>query len=66
MGLRGSRTRVRTTYVSKQPTGAALNVTEALPRLQDVRYRMVQRGLNPIRLQPKWCALRPNECDLYA
>ncbi|OAX38800.1 glycoside hydrolase family 20 protein [Rhizopogon vinicolor AM-OR11-026] len=53
-------------WSSKQPTGAALNVTEALPRLQDMRYRMVQRGLDPIRLQPKWCALRQNECDLYA
>ncbi|KIK98528.1 glycoside hydrolase family 20 protein [Paxillus rubicundulus Ve08.2h10] len=53
-------------WSAKQPTGAALNVTEALPRLHDVRYRMVQRGLNPIPLQPQWCALRPNACDLYA
>ncbi|KAG1794959.1 hypothetical protein EV424DRAFT_1449016 [Suillus variegatus] len=40
------------------PTGAALNVTEALPRLHDVRYRMVQRG-------PQWCAFRPDACDIY-
>lgn len=33
---------------------------------QDVRYRMVQRGLNAIQLQPQWCALRPYMCDLYA
>ncbi|OAX35229.1 glycoside hydrolase family 20 protein [Rhizopogon vinicolor AM-OR11-026] len=53
-------------WSAKQPSGAALNVTEALPRLHDVRYRMVQRGLNPIPLQPHWCALRPDACDLYA
>jgi hexosaminidase len=53
-------------WSAKQPTGAALNVTEALPRLHDIRYRMVQRGINAIPLQPYWCALRPNACDLYA
>ncbi|KAG1802560.1 glycoside hydrolase family 20 protein [Suillus subaureus] len=53
-------------WSAKQPTGAALNVTEALPRLHDVRYRMVQRGINAIPLQPQWCALRPDACDLYA
>lgn len=53
-------------WSGKQPTGAALNVTEALPRLHDIRYRMVQRGVNAIPLQPQWCALRPDACDLYA
>ncbi|KAG2096294.1 glycoside hydrolase family 20 protein [Suillus discolor] len=53
-------------WSGKQPTGAALNVTEALPRLHDVRYRMVQRGINAIPLQPQWCALRPDACDIYA
>ncbi|KAG1749468.1 glycoside hydrolase family 20 protein [Suillus lakei] len=53
-------------WSGKQPTGAALNVTEALPRLHDVRYRMVQRGVNAIPLQPHWCALRPDACDLNA
>lgn len=53
-------------WSAKQPTGAALNVTEALPRLHDIRYRMVQRGINAIPLQPYWCALRPDACDLYA
>jgi hexosaminidase len=53
-------------WSAKQPTGAALNVTEALPRLHDIRYRMVQRGINAIPLQPHWCALRPDACDLYA
>ncbi|KAG8214807.1 glycoside hydrolase family 20 protein [Butyriboletus roseoflavus] len=53
-------------WSAKQPTGAPLNVTEALPRLHDVRYRMVQRGVRAIPLQPQWCALRPDACDLYA
>ncbi|KAH7885159.1 glycoside hydrolase family 20 protein [Phlebopus sp. FC_14] len=53
-------------WSAQQPGGAPLNVTEALPRLQDIRYRMVQRGLNAIQLQPQWCALRPYACDLYA
>ncbi|EKM55102.1 glycoside hydrolase family 20 protein [Phanerochaete carnosa HHB-10118-sp] len=44
--------------------GAALNVTDALPRLHDMRFRMVQRGIKAIPLQPEWCALRPNACDL--
>ncbi|KAF8606798.1 glycoside hydrolase family 20 protein [Ceratobasidium sp. AG-I] len=47
-------------------TGANRNVTEALPRLHDVRFRMVQRGVRAIALQPLWCALRPYLCDLTA
>ncbi|KAH8114791.1 beta-hexosaminidase [Phellopilus nigrolimitatus] len=43
--------------------GAVLNVTSALPRLHDVRFRMVQRGVQAIALQPEWCALRPDACD---
>ncbi|TFK48771.1 beta-hexosaminidase [Heliocybe sulcata] len=48
------------------PSGAPLNVTEALPRLHDVRFRMEQRGVKAIVLQPLWCALRPNACDVNA
>ncbi|KAJ1303293.1 hypothetical protein OPQ81_011490 [Rhizoctonia solani] len=47
-------------------TGANRNVTEALPRLHDIRYRMVQRGVRAIALQPEWCAIRPYACDLTA
>jgi len=43
--------------------GTARNAQEALPRLHDVRYRMVQRGVKAINLQPMWCALRPGQCD---
>ena len=46
------------------PDGTARNVEEALPRLHDIRYRMVQRGVNAIALQPEWCAVRPGQCDL--
>lgn len=47
-------------------TGPGGNVSAALPRLHDVAYRMVQRGVNAIPLQPLWCALRPGVCDLTA
>ncbi|KAI9062158.1 glycoside hydrolase family 20 protein [Trametes sanguinea] len=36
----------------------------ALARLHELRYRLVDRGVNAIALQPKWCALRPGECDI--
>ncbi|KAI0364269.1 N-acetylhexosaminidase [Pilatotrama ljubarskyi] len=38
--------------------------TQALARLNELRYRLVDRGVNAIALQPKWCVLRPGECDL--
>ncbi|KAM5540681.1 hypothetical protein V8D89_005712 [Ganoderma adspersum] len=38
--------------------------TNALARLNELRYRLVDRGVKAIALQPKWCALRPGECDL--
>ena len=38
----------------------------ALPRLHDLQYRMVARGVNAIPLQPQWCAVRPGACDLNA
>jgi len=41
-----------------------IGVQEALGRLHDVRFRMVQRGVNAINLQPLWCALRAGQCDL--
>ncbi|THH02544.1 hypothetical protein EW145_g6734 [Phellinidium pouzarii] len=44
-------------------TGGTLNGTEALPRLHAHRFRMVNRGVRAIPLQPEWCALRPDACD---
>ncbi|TFK39090.1 N-acetylhexosaminidase [Crucibulum laeve] len=45
------------------PDGTARNVGSALPRLHDIRYRMVKRGVRAIALQPEWCAIRPNVCN---
>ncbi|KAH8813649.1 beta-hexosaminidase [Flagelloscypha sp. PMI_526] len=39
------------------------SVQDALPRLHDLRFRMVKRGVKAIPLQPYWCALRPGACD---
>jgi len=46
------------------PNGQWLDGTEALPRLHDLRYRYVQRGVKAHALQPEFCALRPHACDL--
>ena len=45
-------------------SGPGGNVSAALPRLHDVSFRLRQRGVRSISLQPLWCALRPHECDL--
>ncbi|KDR82570.1 hypothetical protein GALMADRAFT_220558 [Galerina marginata CBS 339.88] len=49
---------------AKLPDGTAPNVGSALPRLHDLRFRMVQRGINAIALQPQWCALRDGACNM--
>ncbi|KIJ62655.1 glycoside hydrolase family 20 protein [Hydnomerulius pinastri MD-312] len=49
--------------------GTAANgrsVDTALPRLHDIAFRMTNRGIAAIALQPMWCALRPGACDLTA
>lgn len=47
-------------------SGPGGNLSTALPRLHEVSYRMRQRGVQAISLQPEWCALRPGVCDLTA
>lgn len=47
---------------ANQPNGLPRNSTEALPRLHDIRFRMVQRGVKAIALQPEYCALQPSKC----
>ncbi|EAU86214.2 beta-hexosaminidase [Coprinopsis cinerea okayama7 len=42
--------------------GSERNLTDALSRLHDLRYRMVQRKIRAIPLQPHWCALQPEKC----
>ena len=46
------------------PNGPARNVLNAMPRLHDLRFRMVQRGIKAIPLQPQWCVLRDGACNL--
>jgi hexosaminidase len=38
----------------------------ALPRLNELGERMVNRGVRAIALQPQWCILRPGACDIDA
>ncbi|KAI1788839.1 beta-hexosaminidase [Ganoderma leucocontextum] len=45
-------------------TGPGGDLSEALPRLHDVAFRMRQRGVKAIQLQPMWCALRAGKCNL--
>ncbi|KAG7088854.1 hypothetical protein E1B28_012808 [Marasmius oreades] len=47
-------------------SGIGGNISQALPRLHEVGYRLNQRGVKAINLQPLWCALRPGVCDLTA
>ncbi|KZV60321.1 glycoside hydrolase family 20 protein [Peniophora sp. CONT] len=47
-------------------SGAGGNITDALPRLHDLSYRMRKRGVQSISLQPEWCAIRGTACDLTA
>ncbi|KAH8100074.1 N-acetylhexosaminidase [Cristinia sonorae] len=42
----------------------ATSGVNAFARLNEVRYRLVDRGVKAIALQPKWCALRPGLCDV--
>ncbi|OSC97997.1 glycoside hydrolase family 20 protein [Trametes coccinea BRFM310] len=45
-------------------SGPGGNLSTALPRLHDLAFRMRQRGVKAIQLQPMWCALRPGKCNL--
>ncbi|KAF5355095.1 hypothetical protein D9756_005718 [Leucocoprinus leucothites] len=47
-------------------SGPGGDVRTALPRLHEVAYRFMQRGVRAIPLQPQWCALRPGACDIDA
>jgi len=47
-------------------SGPGGDVRTALPRLHEVGFRFVRRGVDAIALQPEWCALRPNACDVDA
>ncbi|KAK4684350.1 hexosaminidase, partial [Tremellales sp. Uapishka_1] len=42
-------------------TGFPRDPVEALPRMHDIRYRMVEKGVRAVPLQPHWCAIRPGQ-----
>ncbi|KAL1756113.1 hypothetical protein FB107DRAFT_193818, partial [Schizophyllum commune] len=46
--------------------GRARDVNEVLPRMHDLRYRLMKRGVRAIALPPEWCALRPRKCNIDA
>lgn len=44
--------------------GFPLSAVSATGRLHDIRYRIVDKGVRAIPIQPEWCALRPGLCNL--
>jgi len=46
--------------------GYPRSAMDALPRMHDVRYRMVDRRVRAVPLQPHWCALRRGACNFGA
>ncbi|CAD6931866.1 unnamed protein product [Tilletia controversa] len=58
----GSAAEVFWTGASYQDQGKSnlRDVKEALPRLHELRFRLVDRGYSARPLQPLWCALRPD------
>ncbi len=55
------------TWTVCTPTGTnATSGKNAFARLNELRYRLVDRGVKAIALQPHWCVLRAGECDLDA
>lgn len=59
-------TSAETFWTAIQPDGSALDVDTALPRLHEVRYRLLEKGIGAKALQPEWCALRPFLCNIEA
>ncbi|KAG2237196.1 hypothetical protein INT48_006600 [Thamnidium elegans] len=39
------------------------DIGDAMPRIFDWRYRLLQRGINTEALQPLWCGQNPHMCD---
>ncbi|CAK9786847.1 putative beta-hexosaminidase precursor [Cutaneotrichosporon oleaginosum] len=45
-------------------SGGPGDTINALPRMHDMRYRLLGRGVRAAPLQPEWCALRAGACVL--
>lgn len=48
--------------VDRVPVLTLPDAVDALPRMHDTRYRLVDRGVRAVPLQPEWCALRAGVC----
>lgn len=44
--------------------GGSKQAPDYVHAMNDIRYRMVDRGIATRPLQPEWCALRPDKCNL--
>ena len=49
-------------WSGEQVNGVARDKVEALPRMMDLRWRLVEMGVDAEPLQPQWCAERPGLC----
>ncbi|WVR09131.1 hypothetical protein IAU60_006193 [Kwoniella sp. DSM 27419] len=49
-------------WSGRQTDRRPADIRAVLGRMQDVRYRMVDRDVRAVPLQPHWCALRPDTC----
>lgn len=48
---------------TSEGTNIKRNVTLAMPRMHDIRFRMADRAIAARPLQPLYCALRPGQCN---
>ena len=51
-------------WTHPSPSERQDNIDDALFRMHDIRYRLVDRGVHAAALQPLWCAVRPGKCNL--
>ncbi len=52
-------------WTGEEVAGKKRDKVEALPRMMDLRYRLVQMGVAAEPLQPLWCATRPGQCNWH-
>lgn len=51
-------------WTHPDPETRTANADDALYRMHDIRYRLVDRGVHAAALQPLWCAVRPGKCNV--
>lgn len=52
-------------WTGEKIKGVQRSGREALPRMMDLRWRLVEMGVNAEPLQPQWCAERPGQCNMH-